>query len=143
MAVYFHYGIFGTGGISMINRYFVDRILSQAFISVIESFNLRWVSYMRRIARLAPLLLAGAACAHDPIERNWLQEIQSRQQAGCNAQLSKVESAVIGNNGMRSEVWLVTSCNKQSRYTVQYWPPAFFPDRASPYVVTEPTDRSP
>jgi hypothetical protein len=41
MAVYFHYWIFGTGGISMVYGYFVDRILSQAFISVIESFNLR------------------------------------------------------------------------------------------------------
>jgi hypothetical protein len=91
-----------------------------------------------RISVLAILLAAFAARLNAGVrpEDVWLQQIGKEVGTTCQVKLSKVGTVIAGNNGLRSEQWFVKTCTGNAEYRVEYFPPAFFPSRKSPYQVT-------
>ena len=95
---------------------------------------------MRKYVVVALLtLFAARSNADTGPQDEWLQLIGKDVGSSCNFELLKVGTVLAGNNGLRSEQWYVKTCKGNLEYQVQYFPPAFFPTRDSPYQVTRIT----
>lgn len=85
----------------------------------------------------ALLLFAWSAAGTSSVESSWLGLIKKSFVPSCSVTLIKVGNTVSGNNGLRSEQWFLQTCQGKFEYWVSYYPPAAFPNRASPYEVKQ------
>lgn len=70
------------------------------------------------------------------LEDMWFYLISEEAGPTCHIELVKVGTVVTGNNGLRREQWFVKTCKGNVEYRVEFYPPASFPSRKSPYQVT-------
>jgi hypothetical protein len=80
-------------------------------------------------------LVGSPATAAETLDAAWLRIIKTEFEPSCAVEHSSTGSVIAGNNGFRSEQWIVQTCLGQFEYRVVYYPQATFPDRASPYEV--------
>jgi len=83
------------------------------------------------------LLFAWSTAGASSIESSWLGLIKKNFAPSCAVTITKVGKTVAGNNGLRSEQWFLQTCQGKFEYWVSYYPPAAFPNRASPYEVKQ------
>lgn len=55
---------------------------------------------------------------------------------GCKFEVVDFGMAIIGNNGRRSEEWLLETCKGPIIFWVEHYPLSTFPERSSEYEVT-------
>ena len=82
------------------------------------------------------LCLALPAKGADGFEASWLHLIKADFDKSCVVERVRVGTVLAANNGLRKEQWFMRTCLGDLEYWVAYYPPAAFPDRASPYEVT-------
>jgi len=78
---------------------------------------------------------AYSVAADSSPESNWLSLIEQNLGPSCAVSLTRVGLVQSGNNGSRTEQWFMQTCHGRTEYWVSYYPPAVFPNRASPYKI--------
>ncbi len=81
-------------------------------------------------------LYSAQSSAAARLEDMWFYLISEEVGSTCHIELVKVENVVTLNNGLRREQWLLKTCKGNVEYRVEFYPPASFPNRKSPYQVT-------
>ena len=94
---------------------------------------------MRVFILMTLIMLAfnSSAAEIESLEQRWLSIIEKELGAGCIQGVPTVENTLSGNNGLRVEEWLISTCKGMKRYSVAYYPSAHFPDKKSEFEVTE------
>ena len=85
---------------------------------------------------LLALLLPTSVNAGETIEEQWLRLIAEEVSSSCRVGAPDVLDSLTGNNGARVEHWRLATCSGPVEYEVSYWPPEYFPGRASPITIS-------
>jgi hypothetical protein len=68
-------------------------------------------------------------------QANWIALIREQLGLYCAFQVAGIEAEAIGNNGYMLQQWNVSTCHGDKKYRAEYFPPAAFPVRTTPYSV--------
>jgi len=77
-------------------------------------------------------------------EAKWLlmikSELEESSVSKCDVKVAKIISQVIGNNGFRSETWVVEYCAERLKYHVRYCPRSAFAECGKQFEVEKRSD---